>query len=256
MRLTVLGSSASYAGAGQACAGYYLEGGDARVLFDCGNGTLANLGRIADPLGLDAVFVSHGHIDHFADVYSLHAALRYAPEGPRGPLPLYLPAGLFERMKCLLSARGAAELDEAFVPVDLEAGVAIALGGLTVTPVAVDHTDPTFALIAEADGARLVYTSDTRPCGGVSSAAIGADLLLAEATLPEPYAGAAPHMTAAQAGELAREAGARALVLTHVWPTNDRELMARIAAESFGCPVVVASELDTFDIAPKVGKDH
>ena len=51
----------------------------------------------------------------------------------------------------------------------------------------------------------------------------GADLLLAEATLPEAYAGAAPHMTASQAGELAREAGARALVLVHVWPTNDRD---------------------------------
>jgi ribonuclease BN (tRNA processing enzyme) len=256
MRLTVLGSSASHAGAGQACAGHYLEAGDARVVFDCGNGALANLGRIADPLGLDAVFVTHNHIDHYADVYSLHAALRYAPDGPRAPMPLYLPAGLFDRMKGLLSARGAAEFDEAFVPIALESGRAVTLGGLRVTPIAVEHTDPTFALIAEADGARLVYTSDTRPCGAVHQAAVGADLLLAEATLPEPYADAAPHMTASQAGELAREAGARALVLTHVWPTNDRELMARIASEAFGGPVVVASELDVFDIAPKGGKDH
>ncbi len=200
--------------------------------------------------------MTHGHIDHFADVYSLHAALRYAPDGPRAPLPLYLPAGLFERMKCLLSERGAAEFDEAFVPVELESGVAVTLGGLTVTPVAVEHTDPTFALIAEADGARLVYTSDTRPCGAVRQAAAGADLLLAEATLPERFADAAPHLTASQAGELARTAGARSLVLTHVWPTNDRELMARIAAEAFGGPVVVASELDAFDIAPNGGKDH
>jgi hypothetical protein len=45
------------------------------------------------------------------------------------------------------------------------------------------------------------------------------------------------------------------LVLTHVWPTNDRELMVRIASEAFGGPVVVASELDVFDIAPKGGED-
>jgi ribonuclease BN (tRNA processing enzyme) len=255
MRLTVLGSSASYAGPGRACAGYYLDAGGARVLFDCGNGTLANLGTIEDPLGLDAVFVTHSHIDHFADVFSLHAALRYAPDGPRAPLPLYLPEGLFERMKCLLSDRGAAEFDEAFVPVVLAADEPVVLGGLTVTPVAVEHTDPTFALVAEADDARLVYTSDTRPCGGVYAAAAGADLLLAEATLPEPYAGAAPHMTASQAGELARTAGARTLVLTHVWPTNDRELMVRLASDAFGGPVVVASELDAFDIAPKGGED-
>jgi ribonuclease BN (tRNA processing enzyme) len=255
MRLTVLGSSASYAGPGRACAGHYLEAGGARVLFDCGNGTLANLGTIEDPLGLDAVFVTHSHIDHFADVFALHAALRYAPEGPRAPMPLYLPAGLFERMKCLLSDRGAAEFDEAFIPVTLASGEPMVLGGLTVTPVAVEHTDPTFALVAEADDARLVYTSDTRPCGGVYAAAAGADLLLAEATLPEPFAGAAPHMTASQAGELARIAGARSLVLTHVWPTNDRELMAGVASQAFGGPVVVASELDAFDIAPKGGED-
>jgi ribonuclease BN (tRNA processing enzyme) len=171
-------------------------------------------------------------------------------------MPLYLPVGLFDRMKCLLSARGAAEFDEAFVPVVLESGRALTLGSLRVTPVAVEHTDPTFALIAEADGGRLVYTSDTRPCGAVRDAAVGADLLLAEATLPEPYAGAAPHMTASQAGELAREAGARALVLTHVWPTNDRELMARIASDAFGGLVVVASELDSFVIAPEGGEDR
>lgn len=251
MRLTVLGSSASYAGAGQACAGHYVEAGGARVLFDCGNGVLANLAKLEDPVALDAVFITHNHIDHYADVFSLHAALRYAPEGPRGPMPLYLPAGLFERMKALLSGRGAAELDEAFVPIDLANGVAIELGGLRVTPVAVEHTDPTFALIAEGDGARLVYTSDTKPCGAIYDAAAGADLLLAEATLPEQYKDAAPHMTATQAGELARTAGARSLALTHIWPTNDRALMAKLAAETFGAPVVVASELVTFDIAPE-----
>jgi len=249
MRLTVLGSSASYAGALQACAGHFVEAGGARVLFDCGNGVLANLATIEDPIALDAVFITHNHIDHYADVFALHAALRYAPEGPRGPMPLYLPGGLFERMKALLSDRGAVELEEAFVPIVLADGVAHELGTLRVTPVAVEHTDPTFALVAEADGARLVYTADTAPCAALYRAATGADLLLAEATLPEQFAGAVPHLTAAQAGEVARTAGAHSLVLTHVWPTNDRVLMARQAAETFGGPVVVASELDAFDIA-------
>ena len=89
---------------GRPVRGHYVEAGGARVLFDCGNGVLANLATLEDPVALDAVFITHNHIDHYADVFSLHAALRYAPEGPRGPMPLYLPAGLFERMKALLSA--------------------------------------------------------------------------------------------------------------------------------------------------------
>ena len=249
MRLTVLGSSASCAGAGQACAGHYVEADGARILLDCGNGVLANLSTIADPLGLDAVFVTHNHPDHYADVYCLQSLLRYAPDGPRAPLALYVPGELFERMQLLLSDRGAAEFAEAFVPVELKDGEPIVLGDVTVTPRLVQHTEPTFALVVEHEWARLVYTADTAPCDGVFSAAEGADLLLAEATLPEPYAGMSPHMTAREAGSLARQSGARELVLVHVWPTNDRSLMASNASETFDGPVTVAKEFDVFEVA-------
>lgn len=251
MRLTVMGSSASCAGPGQACAGHYVEAGEARVLLDCGNGVLSNLGRITSPLGLDAVFITHCHPDHFADIYGLQSLLRYAPEGPSEPLALYLPRGLFERMQSLLSERGIREFSEAFVPFEMVAGEPILVGEMTITPHSVQHTDPTFALIVEHEGARLVYTADTAPCDGVYSAAIGADLLLAEATLPERFAGKSPHMTAREAGALAQSAGAGELVLVHVWPTNDRALMAVQAAETFSGKVTVASEFDEFEIVAR-----
>jgi ribonuclease BN (tRNA processing enzyme) len=248
MRLTVLGSSASYAGVGQACSGHLLEGGGARVLLDCGNGVLAHLARVADPLTLDAVFVTHQHSDHFADVFALQALLRYAPSGPAAPLPLYVPDGLMDRMKCLQSDRGAAEMDAAFRTQILEAGQPVTVKGLTVTPMPIEHSDPTYALRVETDGAVFVYTTDSAPTDDVVAAAEGADLLLAEATLPEQYAGRAPHLTARQAGEMARRAGAQRLVLAHIWATNDRDEAQRSASESFGAPVHVASEFDTFDI--------
>lgn len=251
MRLTVLGSAASYAGAGEACSGYLVEGGGAKVLFDIGNGVLANLARVADPAGLDAIFISHGHPDHYVDIYALQSFLRYAPQGPAAPVALYLPEGLFDRMQLLLSERGAREFAEAFVPSPLIAGEAIPIGDLTVTAMSVPHTDPTFALVAQTDGSRLVYTADTQPGEAILSAASGADLLVAEATLPEGFEGAAPHMTASQAGKLAAEAGAGALVLTHVWPTNDRERMRLDAAAVYDGPIAVARELQTHDIVPR-----
>lgn len=251
MRVTVLGSAASHAGKGQACAGHYVEGGGARVLFDCGNGVLANLYKIADPYGLDAVFITHNHPDHYVDLYSMQAMLRYAPSGPAAPVPLYLPEGLFERMQTLLSERGGHEFREAFVPVSLEHEGDIAIGGMTIHPCLVEHTEPTFALRADADGSRLAYTADTSPGDHALCAAHGADLLLAEATLPEQYAGASPHMTARQAGELATSAGASRLVLVHVWPTNDREAMATDASSTYSGPVSVARELDSFEVTGK-----
>ncbi len=248
MRLTVLGSAASFAGPGQACAGHLLEAGGARVLLDCGNGVLANLGRVADPLSLDAVFVSHDHPDHFLDLYSLQALLRYAPAGPAAPLPLFVPEGLFERMACVLSERGAAELAAAFVPHVLAHGEPHSLAGLTITPRTVDHTAHSFALVAACGDGTLCYTSDTAPGPTALRAAAGCDLLLAEATLPQPYAGRAPHLTARQAGELARDAGAGALVLTHVWATNDRAEALAEARAVFGGPVSIATEFDTYEV--------
>jgi ribonuclease BN (tRNA processing enzyme) len=254
MRVTVLGSSASYAGAGQACAGHLVEAGDTRVLLDCGNGVLANLAKIADPLTLSAVFITHSHPDHFCDLYALQALLRYAPEGPASALDLYLPDGLFERMSCLLSQRGAEQFVEAFVPHTLTEDAWYEVGALSIRPHRVDHTPPSFCFCVEADGARLVYTGDTAANDGALVAAAGADLLLSEATMPERFKDAAPHMAASQAGYMAREAHAGELVLTHVWPTNDRAEMARIAEEAFGGKVTVASELDTFDVQPRKGE--
>ncbi len=248
MRLTVLGSAASHAGKGQACAGYLIESAQARVLFDCGNGALANLYRVADPYAIDAVFVTHNHPDHYVDLYSMQAMLRYAPQGPVPGVPLYMPERLFGTMQALLSKRGAAEFREAFLFTPLRDGVVVTVGDITVTPYEVDHTEPTFALVASEGAAKLCYTADTAPGERVRVAARGCGLLLAEATLPEEYAGAAPHLTAAEAGAVAQDAGVHSLVLTHVWPTNDRELMVRQAAAVFDGQVSVAEELAAYDV--------
>lgn len=248
MRLTVLGSAASYPDAGQACAGHLLSLGDTSVLLDCGNGVLANLGRVLDPTTLSAIFISHAHIDHFADVYALQAALRYAPAGPVAPLPLYAPPGVFELMSRVLTEHGAHELAEAFEVHDLAAGEPVCVGPITVTPWLVDHVGPTFALVAEAAGARLCYTSDTRAGAPVAAAAAGAGVVLADATLPPLYAGRAPHMTAAEAAMLARDAGAHTLILTHMWPTVDRAEAEEQARGLFGGRVIVADEMDSLEI--------
>ena len=250
MRLTVLGSSASYAGPGQACSGHLVQAGTTSVLLDCGNGVLANLASVMDPAALDAIVITHEHIDHFADVYALQALLRYAPQGPAAPLPLHAPAGLFDRMACVLSESGRGELDEAFMVHELSAHDQIALDHMTITPYAVEHIDPTYALALRepATSRQLCYTSDTAPGEAVEDAAAGATLLLAEATLPQKYAGAVPHMTSEEAGALAARVGAERLVLAHIWPTNDREAMAREAASRFPGPVSVASEMDVYSV--------
>jgi len=253
MQLTILGSAASWAGDGQACSGYLIEDEGTTLLLDCGNGSLANAASVTDVTSLDAVIISHTHVDHFADLFSLQAALRFAPEGPVGSLPLYLPEGLWERLGALLSEHGRAQLAEAFEPHVIAEGDKLRFDDVTVTPRAVDHDGPTFAFMIEAGGACLGYTADTRDGSAVRDAVAGCDVLLAECTLPDEYAGMAPHLTAAEAASIATDSGAGMLLLTHLWPTADHERMLRRASAAFSGEVFLAEELMTVEIAPTRG---
>ena len=134
----------------------------------------------------------------------------------------------------------------------LDPATSLELAGARITCVATDHSVPTVALALEADGRRLVYTADTGPGIDLAPFADGADLLLAEATYQEGRPGQERppiHLSAAQAGALARRAGAGRLVVTHVWPTLDPERSRREAAAAAGdVPVEVAAPGRTFEV--------
>jgi ribonuclease BN (tRNA processing enzyme) len=246
--LTILGSSASFPGPGRACAGYLLAAGGTHVVLDLGNGALANLSIATDPYALDAVFISHLHADHFLDLFALMAMVRYAPEGTKRPVALFAPEGLEERMGSLMSPSGRSDVAEAFTWTTLRDAEPVEVGAFTFTPHAVEHDDPTFAICAEAGGRTLCYTSDSRYSDPVRKAAAGCDLLLADATLPAGYGGRAPHMTPAEAGALATDAGASKLVLTHLWPTVPRGEILDGAQAAFAGSVMLAEELAHFDV--------
>jgi ribonuclease Z len=120
----------------------------------------------------------------------------------------------------------------------LQKGEAVALGdGRTVKPEDV--------LGAPRSGRRLVISGDTRPCASVVRAAKDADLLVHESTFSDDEQERAletRHSTAREAARVAREAGARRLVLTHLSSRHDTEparLLAQ-AREEYKGPVEVA----------------
>lgn len=93
----------------------------------------------------------------------------------------------------------------------LQDGETVSVNGKTFTPDDV-LDDP-------VPGRKLVYTGDTRPSRNVVKLAQGADVLIHDSMFSdedEENTKEAAHSTAAQAAQVAKEAGAKKLYLTHI----------------------------------------
>jgi ribonuclease Z len=101
-------------------------------------------------------------------------------------------------------------------------------------------------------GRTVLYTGDTRPSLSVVEAARGADVLVHDSTFGEDErerAAETGHSTAAQAAEIAREAGVRRLVLTHISPRYNREAPELLAEAKAVFPeTIVARDGLTIDV--------
>ncbi len=236
MELTVLGCSGSYGGqTSSACSGYLLQSGDVNIWLDCGNGTFGHLQQHIRAEDLTAVVLTHEHPDHCVDVYGLHVLTRYGLE--REGLPVYAPEGLAEHLGQLVGGDWGGAFE--WLPIDEEERVKI--GDVDLRFSRTDHPPPTYAVEATADGRRMIYTSDTGPGWDVSAFAPGADLVLSEATYEHGKKPVEIHLSAHEAGVMARAAGARRLMLTHLWPRLDPHKVVTEGSDAYGDSVSLAA---------------
>lgn len=236
MELTVLGCSGSFgAPAGGACSGYLVRTAGATLWLDCGNGTLANLQRHAAVNDVTAVIVTHWHPDHCVDLYGLHVFLKYGLE--RRGLPVYGPEGLEHRLGTLVDG----DWGGVFTWTAVGDGDSVTVGDCGLRFSRTAHPPPTTAVELSADGKRFVYTADTGPDWSPEVFGPGADLILSEATFQRDNEGGGIHLSARQAGEAARAAGARRLMLTHLWPGLDPTASVVEGSEAFGREVLLAA---------------
>lgn len=114
-----------------------------------------------------------------------------------------------------------------------------------ITPFPVNHPVEAYALRIEhaKTGKTITYSGDTSYTPALVDAARGADLFLCEATWGASSEGMAPgmHMSGAEAGRAAREAGVRTLVLIHIQPWGDAEATVAAAREEFDGEIVLGT---------------
>ena len=249
MKLTILGSNASSPSRINAASGYLVEFDGKRVLMDAGPGVFMKLGEIMDPGSLDAVVLSHTHVDHCADVLALFAYMAYGPSGPI-PIPVYAPEGSRDH----LAAFARAGKDHVFHQVldfrEQEPGDEVWIGEARVMFGAAIHPVPALVTRIDSGNTSLVYSGDTGPGGDLASMANSASLLLAEASLqgtrgPKTFV---HHLTAEDAGELATWAGVEHLVLTHIPARLDPTVSVEQASAVYEGPVDYAAPSSIFKI--------
>jgi ribonuclease BN (tRNA processing enzyme) len=91
-------------------------------------------------------------------------------------------------------------------------------------------------------GPSLAYSGDSGPNDALVELSHETDLLLCEATWQEHMELLPFHLSGRQAGEHATKAGAQRLMLTHIWPSLDKEVSRTEAKETFDGPIDIARE--------------
>lgn len=268
MRLTVVGCAGSFPGPDSAASCYLVEADDAagrtwRVLLDLGSGALGPLQLYTDPRDVDVVALSHLHADHVADMTGLYVYLKYQPVGasadgpgsggPRPPathpVQVYGPFGSAARLGALSGLDPEESLGDQLAVHTWQAGRAVHVGPMTLTPVSVEHPVPAYGIRVEGpaeddpdERVVLAYSGDTDECPGLDEVAAGADVLLAEAAFVEGRDDAVRglHLTGRRAGRAAARGRVGHLVLTHVPAWNDPQVAAEEAVAVYDGPVTMA----------------
>jgi ribonuclease BN (tRNA processing enzyme) len=239
MQVTVLGGSGAWPTNAEACSGFLLRHEGFSLLVDAGYAVLPRLLDLMPAEQLDAVYVSHGHPDHCADLNPLLRARAMGGTDP-GPLPVYAP---HLALDAVLALDRPGMYDTALERHDFEPGADFSVGPFDLRTALLPHWVPNAAVRVTAAGRSVVYTGDGGPDPALVELARGADALVAEATYPEVMAADdAPYLsTARQAARQAVEAGVGRLVLTHLWPGEEPGQYLDAAALEYDGPTLVAT---------------
>ena len=219
MRLVVIGSSPAWPNAGSAHSGYVVESEGKRLLLDCGPGVLGRLREREAWPTVDAIAITHFHLDHWGDLvpWVWGSFYRRGHDDIRPELWVYRGGRAF--LEELGSRLGFPDMFErTFTLSEYEGDIPFEAAGLEVLPMRLPHYRlETYGFRVTNAGATLAYTGDTGPSKRIADLARDADLFVCEATLETGEADGQPrgHLSADEALAAHAASGARNLLLTH-----------------------------------------
>jgi len=226
MKLVVLGSGTSVPHPARAAAAHWLETESGSVLLDLGAAAGHRMAQEnLDWVNLDAIWISHFHLDHVGGLCPFLFGTKYAPDtqARRKPLIIYGPRGLHALLRAFDTAGDYNLLKQPF-PVEIHEveprSTFEMLPGLHAETLPTPHTNESLALKLHDDKTSLVYTSDTGYTDALAAFARHVSLFLVECSFfrDKPVAS---HLELGEAMRLAEQSGARRVLLSHLYPNWD-----------------------------------
>ena len=192
-------------------------------MLDCGSGSHSLL-NFPNDLNNLSIIISHLHRDHYNDIYNMQYSsfVFHNQKRVERPIEIYLPSSPENIYQDII---GETNSFSNYSAIDEKSNISI--GNIDVSFCQTDHPVETYAVKLSNGDRTIVYTSDTSfSCKDkLVEFAKNADLLICESSLLTSYGFPEinSHLTAKQAGIIAKEAGVNGLMLTHFWPEETPE---------------------------------
>lgn len=248
MRLTILGSGSSVPHPTRAGSSYWLETSKGTILLDCATSAIHRMAQQGlDWAELDAVWISHFHLDHVGGLAPFLFSTKYAPESQfrRKPLQIFGPEGLERLLKTFENANDYRLFDQPF-PVEIVEVEPLerfeVFRNVEASTFDTPHTPESRAIRIADDGVSMVFSSDTGFSKPLGSFAKLTDLLLLECSFVKDKP-VESHLELAEAVYIARYSKAARTVLTHFYPEWDEVIFDSVVERAApGCEIIEAKD--------------
>ena len=228
MKLTILGSGTSVPHPQRATPSHWLETSKGTVLLDAGPDAPHRMAEEQlDWPNLDAIWISHFHLDHLGGLTPFLFGIKWAPQAQTRtkPLRIYGPTGLRAIIDAVNDSYNYRLFEQPFgieiVEVDPNEDFEI-LPGMSATTLSTPHTNESLALrLKDEDSKLFVYTSDTGFSEDLALFAKDAALLLMECSFRKNKT-VQKHLELADAMRVAQDCAPEKLVLTHLYAEWDK----------------------------------
>ncbi len=244
LKIIILGSGTSIPYKKRGAPGIAVNVNEYWMLMDAGSGTISKLANLGiDYKNVDFLLFSHLHPDHTLDLVSFLFAQNYTPDYTRNnKLEIIGPKGVREFIYKFQ------DIYPWIVPKSYKLIISeienskLTFDGFTLQSTSVKHGIPSIAFRISDGFNSAVISGDTGYCDEILQIAKGADLLVLEASFPIKKYSTKNHLTAEEAGMIARKANVKNLVLKHLYPICDTYDMKSLISKEFNGNIIVSED--------------